>query len=153
MATISDRFIVAGTEFVRAASPEAMCCWLPVNADANVAIVAEPPAEPSPRSLELAACVVREFNALVESAISYLCTKLREAQYGLSPEELQRLIEKPAPFADPEATVWSDGTWMMRFADVEIKSVADEYGIGVNFAGTRPHSLEILIDAEPVTCP
>lgn len=150
MARISDQFIVADVEFVRVDSPETLCCWVPVDAETNISIVAEPPTQPSPRTLELAAYVIREFHTLVDSAVTYMCTKLRERQYGLTADELRRLSEQPAPFAEPEAVIWCDETWMMRFVEVEIMAVADEYGIGVNFVGSRPQSLEILIEAEPV---
>lgn len=49
------------------------------------------------------------------------------------------------PLAAPEAIVWADRTWAIRFAESGLR-IADPYGILVTFDGTRPVDIEGLDD-------
>lgn len=63
--------------------------------------------------------------------------------------ELVELDATESLFGEPEAVIWADGTWLLRFAESRLE-MADPFGIGVLFAGTTPYAVEDLSGAEPV---
>ena len=113
----------------------------------TVSVVAEPAEAPSTEARETAQGLVSEFAALVEAAAAFLVEELNEP--SLSAEDRARLAGDEPPFGAPEAVVWQDGTWMMRFAETAL-DLGDEYGIGVMFAGRTPVAVEDLSDPDEV---
>ncbi|MFE7620683.1 hypothetical protein [Streptomyces sp. NPDC057496] len=134
---------IAGLALSLVASPPTLACWsgsFPVSAGADPAevnLVIEPPAPPQPATLRRAHDVVSRFDALVARAGEYCRVRLREEQYGLTAGELDRLDLPEPPWGLPEATVWTDRSWMIRFAESGLR-MGDPYGILVTFDGTRP---------------
>ena len=113
-----------------------------------MSLVIEPAATPEPAVLELAAMVVARFDEFSELAAGYLRQRLREPEFGLRHSEVATLDAPEAPFDEPEAVIWADGSWMLRFAESGLE-MADPYGIGVLFDGTRPSAVEDLSGADP----
>ncbi|MFF3394070.1 hypothetical protein ACFYW1_24440 [Streptomyces sp. NPDC002669] len=134
---------IAGLALSRVESPPSLACWsgdfpVPAGADpAGVNLVIEPPAPPQPATLRRAHDVVSRFDVLVARAVEYCRVRLREERYGLTAEELDRLDLPEPPWGLPEATVWNDRSWMIRFAESGL-GMGDPYGILVTFDGTRP---------------
>ena len=87
------------------------------------------------------------FGELGDLAADYLRQQLREPRFGLSAAELSALDD--VPFGDPEAVVWADGSWLLRFAESSLE-MADPFGVGVRFEGMTPSAVEDLSDAEPI---
>lgn len=144
---------IAGTTFTRIESPENIACW---SADADpanpgdhrpVSVLTEPAAAPDQATLELAATVLARFDELADLSVTYLRERLREPELGLSADELATLDAAEPPAAEPEAVVWADGTWLLRFAESRLR-LADPYGIGVLFEGTTPSGIEDLSQAD-----
>ncbi|MDK0517905.1 hypothetical protein [Streptomyces sp. ML-6] len=134
---------IAGLALSLVESPPSLACWsggfpVPTGADpVGVSLVIEPSAPPPPATLRRAHDVVSRFDILVARAEEYCRTRLREEQYGLTAEELDRLDLPEPPWGLPEATVWTDRSWMIRFAESGLR-MGDPYGILVTFDGTRP---------------
>lgn len=150
---IPARLEIAGTAFTRIESPDDIACW---SADADpadpgghrpVSVLTEPAAAPDQETLELAAAVLGRFDELADLAGAYLRERLREPELGLSADELATLDAAEPPAAEPEAVVWADGTWLLRFAESRLR-LADPYGIGVLFEGTVPYGIEDLSQAD-----
>lgn len=99
--------------------------------------------------LQLAAVVVAGFDEFTDLAAGYLQQRLAEPEYRLSDAELRTLQGAEPPFGEPEAVIWADGSWMLRFAESRIE-LADPYGIGVLFEGSSPSGIEDLSDVDPV---
>ncbi|TXL88116.1 hypothetical protein [Streptomyces sp. IB2014 016-6] len=72
--------------------------------------------------------------------------EFRESRFGLTTEELGWLNHPELPLAVPQAVVWADRTWAIRFAESRLRP-ADPYGILV-INGTRPVDVEGLDDEE-----
>lgn len=146
--------MIDGAEFARVDSDESIACWTlvrdfeGVGETGAVALVIEPAAMPDPVVLRLAGTVVSRFEEFADLATGYLRQRLREPQFGLRSSELSALEASEAPFGEPEAVIWADGSWMLRFAESSL-DMADHYGIGVLFEGTTPSAVEDLSDAEP----
>lgn len=147
---IPEKFSVNGTEFVSVDSPEDLRCWVAVNAKAEVSFIAEPPEAPSMQIIELLAQIIENFAEVTEAAADFLRTELRAEQFVLPAAEIALLDADAAPFDLPDAVVWSDGSWMLRFSETGIESLAGDYGIGVNFIGQKPESVEVLVDLDEV---
>lgn len=113
-----------------------------------MSIVVDPAALPAQRVLQLAAVVVARFDEFTDLASVYLQQRLDEPQFGLKEVELLALQGAEPPFGEPEAVIWADGSWMLRFAESRLE-LADPYGIGVLFDGTSPCGIEDLSDADP----
>ncbi|WP_051433119.1 hypothetical protein [Promicromonospora kroppenstedtii] len=144
---IPDRLEIAGTTFTRVESPESIACW---SADADhrpVSVLTEPAAAPDRATLDLATVVLGRFDELADLAVAYLRERLREPELGLSAPELAMLDAAEPSAAEPDAVVWADGTWMLRFAESRLR-MADPYGIGVLFEGTTPSGIEDLSHAD-----
>lgn len=127
-----------------------LACWsgvLPREEHSMVSIVVEPAAEPSREALDTADGVIDRFDALVDAAADYLTSELPTGQGDLGDADRARLSASPAPFGMPEATVWDDGTWLLRFAEVDL-DLAGDLGLAVRFVGTAPVAVEDLSDAE-----
>ena len=90
---------------------------------------------PSDEVLTIAADVLADFDDVVATAREFIAD-----QFGGAASD-------PALFAEPEAVVWNDGTWMLRFADCGLDS-ASEYGMGVHFVGAAPQSVDLFDDAD-----
>lgn len=147
---IPEKFSVNGTEFVSVESPEDLRCWIALNAEAEVSFIAEPPEAPSMQIIELLAQIIENFAEVTEAAANFLRAELRGEEFALPAAELALLDDEAAPFDLPDAVVWSDGSWMLRFSETGIGSLAGDYGIGVNFIGQKPESVEVLADLDEV---
>jgi hypothetical protein len=149
MSDLPDTLDVDGTVFARIDTPPDLACWATETDRGSVNLVVEPAAEPEASALETAAAVVADFDGLAGVAAAFLAERLRDPDYGLTDAEIALLDATEPPFDEPEAVVWSDGTWMLRFAESPL-SIADPYGIGVTFVGAAPQAVEDLSDAETV---
>ena len=153
MADIPPHFDIAGTSFTRIDSPDSIACWTAsldsADGPRSVSIVIDPAAPPGESELQLAAVVVDRFDEFTDVAAGYLQQRLDEPQFGLSEAELQALQGAEPPFGEPEAVIWADGSWMLRFAESRLE-MADPYGIGVLFDGTTPSGVEDLSDVDQV---
>lgn len=153
MPDIPTHLNIAGTEFARIDSPDSIACWTATldsaggDDDRSVSIVIEPAASPEQGVLQLAAVVVARFDEFTDLAAEYLQQRLGEPEYRLSDVELLALQGAEPPFGEPEAVIWADGSWMLRFAESRLE-IADPYGIGVLFDGTSPCAIEDLSDAD-----
>ncbi|MFB7532744.1 hypothetical protein ACFC0C_31940 [Streptomyces sp. NPDC056178] len=105
----------------------------------------EPPAPPQSATLRLAHDVVSRFDAFVAQAVEYCRIRLREEHFGLTAEELDLLDLPEPPLGVPEATVWADQSWAVRFAESGLR-MGDPYGILVTFDGTRPVDVQGIDD-------
>ncbi|MEU1300708.1 hypothetical protein [Streptomyces shenzhenensis] len=137
----------------RVESPPSLACWTgcfpePAGAvETGMSLVTEPAAPPEEATLHFAHEVVSRFDVLVDRALEYCRTRLRESHFGLTPEELSWLDLPELPLGVPDATVWADRTWAIRFAESRLR-LADPYGILVTFNGTRPVDVEGLDDEQ-----
>lgn len=136
MSELPDTVTAADAVFVRAESPDDFTHWTSQDAARPVGIIVEPAGEPTDEVLTIAADVVADFDEVVVSAREFLV------------EQLGEQASDPSLFAAPEAVVWGDGTWMLRFADCGLDA-ASEYGVGVHFVGAAPQSVDLFDDAEP----
>ncbi|MFD7026224.1 hypothetical protein [Promicromonospora sukumoe] len=153
-AEVPERLEIAGTTFVRIESPEAIACWAArsdgpgdVDGPPPVSVVVEPAAAPGQPALDLAAVVLDRFAELAGTGAAYLRERLAEPEFGLADAERAALAAPEPPFEEPEAVVWDDGTWLLRFAESSL-GLADPYGIGVLFEGTEPTGVEDLSQAD-----
>ena len=149
MRPLPDIIQVGETAFSRIDSPAGVSCWSFQGTDTTVSLVIEPSDTPSSEAINIAADVVDGFEYFTHAAIQFLCEQLRAPEYGLSDAELELLGGQRPPFESPEAVIWADGTWMLRFAGSSL-ALADEFGIGVNFIGNTPQSVETLSGSEPI---
>ncbi|MDR6867313.1 hypothetical protein J2Y69_001914 [Microbacterium resistens] len=152
MTNLPDPIELDGVLLHRMDAPDDIACWTgEVSGDEgrSVSIIAEPPAVPSREALDAGRGVVADFDALAASAARFLVAELAAPGWGLSAEERTRLSAPEPPFDAPEAIVWQDGTWMIRFAECGL-AMGEDFGIGVLFAGSTPVSVEDLSDAEDV---
>ncbi|MBS1906322.1 MAG: hypothetical protein JST33_07070 [Actinobacteria bacterium] len=151
MSTLPDAIELDGVTLIRIDAPEDVACWTAGveggDGGWTVSIVAEPAEEPSAEAREAAQGIVAEFGALSDAAISYLVEELPGP--ALSAADRALLAAEEPPFGAPEAVVWQDGTWMMRFAECGLE-MGDEYGVGVMFAGRTPVAVEDLSDPDEV---
>lgn len=153
MSTLPETIELDGATLIRIDAPDDIACWTAGveggDGGWTVSIVAEPAEEPSAQAREAAQGIVTEFAELSEAAIRYLVEELAGPQGDLSAADRARLAEEEPPFGAPEAVVWQDGTWMMRFAECGLE-IGDEYGVGVMFAGRVPVAVEDLSDPDDV---
>ncbi|WP_405643066.1 hypothetical protein [Streptomyces uncialis] len=146
---------IAGVELSRTQSPPSLACWsgylpgLPGSEPAGLNVVIEPAAPPDCATLRLAHDVASRFDELVDRAREYCRTRLREPGFGLTAGELGQLDLPTLPLAAPEATVWDEGGWAVRFAECGL-GTADPYGVLVTFDGTRPVDLQVLDGSDGV---
>lgn len=144
---------IGGVVLRRVDSPDSLACWtgcFPEPADAGetgMSLVIEPAAPPEEATLHFAQDVVSRFDVFVGQALEYCRTRLREPHFGLTPEEPSWLDLPELPLAVPDATVWADRTWAIRFAESRLR-MADPYGILVTFNGTQPVDVEGLDDEQ-----
>ncbi|MFE3247196.1 hypothetical protein [Streptomyces sp. NPDC059209] len=144
---------IAGVELTRVESPPSLACWsgcLPESAStagAGMSLLIEPAAPPDEAVLRFAHDVVSRFDVFVGRALEYCRTRLREACFELTTGELDLLNLPELPLAAPEAIVWADRTWAIRFAESGLR-MADPYGILVTFNGTLPVDVEGLDDEQ-----
>lgn len=132
-----------------------IACWSGelVGEDAPaVSIVIDPAGPPTTPALEAAGVVVAEFDGLVAAASDFLVSALGDGSWPLDDSELALLRGAEPPFALPEAVIWDDGSWMLRFAESPL-AMGEDYGIGVLFAGRTPVAVEDLSDAEEEPSP
>ncbi|MGW2181854.1 hypothetical protein ACWCXX_27915 [Streptomyces sp. NPDC001732] len=144
---------IAGLVLGRVESPPSLACWTggfpaPAGADPTaVSLVTEPLAPPQPATLRLAHDVVSRFDTFVAQATEYCRIRLREKHFGLTAEELDLLDLPEPPWGLPEATVWTDRSWMIRFAESGLH-MGDPHGILVTFDGIRPVDVQGVDDDE-----
>ncbi|MFE7467994.1 hypothetical protein ACFU6R_28320 [Streptomyces sp. NPDC057499] len=142
---------IAGLAWERTESPPSLACWtgsFPEPAGGNavdISLVMEPAAPPEEVTLQLAHDVVSRFDVFVDRAARYCRTRLRERHFGLTAEELSWLDLPELPLAAPEAVVWADRTWAIRFTESRFR-LAEPYGILVTFNGTQPVDVEGIED-------
>ena len=148
---LPDAIELDGATLIRIDAPEDVACWTAGieggDGGWTVSILVEPAEAPSAEARETAQGVVDEFGALSGAAIRYLVEELQDP--GLSAADRALLAAEEPPFGAPEAVVWQDGTWMMRFAESGLE-IGEEYGIGVMFAGRTPVAIEDLSDPDEV---
>lgn len=154
MTDLPEHMVIGGATFSRVDSDDAIACWASTldaeprgGATRSVFLLVEPAAAPEPAQLVLAGTVVSRFGDLAELAAQYLRHRLREPEFGLPPAELSTLDASEAPFGEPEAVVWADGTWLLRFTESSL-AMADPFGVGVVFEGTTPKDVEDLSHAD-----
>lgn len=151
---LPEQLLVGGATYSRVDADDSIACWTATfdvggNGDSRqVSLVIEPAGVPDSAVRELAADVSARFGEFVRVAADYLRAGLRDPRYGLDGVELGLLDAEEAPFGEPEAVVWADGTWMLRFAESRL-AIADPFGIGVLFTGDTPDAIEDLSEAEP----
>jgi hypothetical protein len=151
---LPEQLVVGGVTYSRVDADDSIACWtatVDVEGDGSarqVSLVIEPAAVPDSAVLELAADVSVRFGEFARVAADYLRDGLRDPRHGLDGVELGLLDAEEAPFGEPEAVVWADGTWMLRFAESRL-DIADPFGIGVLFTGETPDAIEDLSEAEP----
>lgn len=144
---------IAGLALRRTESPPSLACWTgcfpgPAGTDpVGVSVVTEPAAPPDEPTLLLAHDVVSRFDVFVDQALEYCRIRLRERHFALTAEELSWLDLPELPLAVPEATVWADQTWAVRFAESRLR-MADPYGILVTFNGTQPVDVQGIDDEQ-----
>lgn len=139
---------VDGTELHSTAVTDEFACWAAeLPGGGTVSILVEPAGPATAESIETAAAVIAEFATLAEAASAYLVTALAAPEWGLDAADRARLATEA--FAVPEAVVWEDGTWMLRFAQCDL-AMGAEYGIGVDFVGRQPVGVEDLSDVDEV---
>lgn len=138
---------VSGIALDRLDAPEDIACWSGEFDGGEITLLVEPAAEPSAQALDAAAGAVADFDELRAVAEQFLITELAGESWGLAADQRALLAQQPAPFDEPEVVVWQDGTWMIRFAESAL-AMAEEYGVGVLFAGRVPISVEDLSDAD-----
>ena len=137
---------VHGTALHSTAVTDEFACWAAeLPGGGTISILVEPAGTPTSEAIETAAGVIGDFAALVDAAAAYLVTALADPAGGLDAADRARLA--PQAFAMPEAVVWEDGTWMLRFAQCDL-AMAAEYGIGVDFVGRRTVGVTDLSDAD-----
>lgn len=155
MVDLPTRLDVPGAEFVRIDAPEPIACWNASIEPAgdgrlrSVSVIMDPVGRPGEDVLRLAGVVVARFDEFTGAAAEYLRQRLREPEYGLSGAELLELQRAEPPFGAPEAVLWSDGSWMLRFAESRL-ALADPYGIGVLFEGTSPCGVDDFSEVDSV---
>lgn len=146
---IPEHIELAGTHFDLTVSDDDFTCWvaiLPEDPARTITLLMEPAGPASTVALESAASIVEQFDELASVGADFLCSELEDTRWALSPKERELLSSDALPFAGPEAVVWSDGSWMMRYAETPLEMGRD-FGIGVLFVGSTPISVEDLADA------
>lgn len=150
---LPESVVVGAAAFSRVDSDDSLACWTAlidvegIDGSRPVSLVIEPAAAPESVVRELAATVMARFGEFAEVAAGYLRQQLREPQFGLRHSELAELDAAEPLFGEPEAVIWADGTWLLRFAESSLE-MADPFGIGVLFEGTAPYAVEDLSGAE-----
>lgn len=147
MTQLPERIDVSGIALDRLDAPEDIACWSGAFDGGEITLLIEPAAEPSGQALDAAAGAISDFEELRSVAEQFLVTELAGDSWGLADDQRALLARRPAPFDEPEIVVWQDGTWMIRFAESPL-AMAEDYGIGVLFAGRAPVSVEDLSDAD-----
>ncbi|WP_167051519.1 hypothetical protein [Salinibacterium sp. ZJ77] len=148
MTDLPDTVTAGDTAFIRAESPADFAHWTSTDSVRPVSLIIEPAGAPSDETLAIAADVVANFDEVADTARAFIREQLGGASAGVSADDATRLADD-AQFAAPEAVIWSDGTWMLRFADCGLDA-ASEYGIGVAFVGSAPQSVDLFDDAEDI---
>ncbi|MGF6824057.1 hypothetical protein M2317_002982 [Microbacterium sp. ZKA21] len=138
---------VNGIALDRLDAPEDIACWSGAFDGGEITLLIEPADEPSAQALDAAVGAIADFDELRTVAEQFLVTELGGDRWDLPAGQRALLTRQPAPFDEPEVVVWQDGTWMIRFAESPL-AIAEEYGIGVLFAGRTPVSVEDLSDAD-----
>lgn len=152
MSELPQNVSVAGVILQRVDAPAGIACWtaaLPGDEPRSISVLIEPAEPPSTEALDRAALVIADFDSLVLAALRFLAKTLVEPPWHLTAAERERLSSGRPPFRTPEAIVWSDGSWMLRFAECEV-GLGEDYGIGVDFADSEPVAVEDFSDADLV---
>ncbi|WP_191412329.1 hypothetical protein [Salinibacterium sp. ZJ70] len=148
MTDLPETVTAGDTTFIRAESPADFAHWTSTDSARPVSMIIEPAGAPSDETLAIAVDVVASFDEVADMARAFIREQLGEPSAELSADDITRLADD-AQFAEPEAVIWSDGTWMLRFADCGLDT-ASEYGIGVAFVGSAPQSVDLFDDAEDI---
>lgn len=141
---------VDGTIFLRTDAPDNIALWtaeLPGSAPRSVSMLIEPAGPPSQAALAAAGIVVREIDALIAAAERYLVAELTSPEWELDHADRQLLERPDLPFDVPAVVIWTDGEWMIRFAECAL-AMGEEYGIGVLFDRRTPIAVEDLSEAD-----
>ncbi|QKT13635.1 hypothetical protein [Rhodococcus sp. W8901] len=146
MNDLPEKIEVRGTVLDRIGLAAEFVCWaadLPGDEPRTVSIVIEPAGPPTDQAVDSAAQAIAGFDVLAAAAARYLVAELADPVWELDAEDRARLDGPEAPFGLPEAIIWSDGSWMIRFAECGL-AIGEEFGIGVRFTGTAPVGIEDL---------
>ncbi|MFF5931989.1 hypothetical protein [Streptomyces hydrogenans] len=144
---------VAGLALKRTESPPSLACWTGCflepteGTTVSISLVTEPAAPPDEGTLQLVHDVASRFDVFVDRAVGYCRARLRERRFDLTSEELSWLDLPELPLAVPEAVVWADQSWAIRFTESRFR-LADPYGILVTFNGTQPIDVECVEDEQ-----
>ncbi|WP_433605555.1 hypothetical protein [Prescottella agglutinans] len=152
MNELPEQIEVRGTTLDRIGLSEEFVCWaaeLPGDEPRTVSIVVEPAGPPSAAAVDAAAEAIAGFDGLAAAASRYLVAELTDPMWALDAVDRARLGGPEAPFDLPEAVVWADGTWMIRFAECAL-AMGEEFGIGVRFVGSTPVGVEDLSEATEI---
>ncbi|MDH6678409.1 hypothetical protein M2284_002612 [Rhodococcus sp. LBL1] len=152
MDDLPEQIEVRGTVLDRVGLAEEFVCWsaaLPGDEPRTVSIVVEPAGPPTDAAVDSAAEAIAGFDGLAAAASRYLVGELTDPGWALDAEDRARLDGPEAPFDLPEAIIWADGTWMIRFAECAL-AMGEEFGIGVRFVGSAPVGVEDLSGATEV---
>lgn len=152
MSALPEVIDVRGIPFSLIDAPTELSCWsgdLPGDGYRRIHLVMEPAGPATGEAIAAAEIAVDEFDALVAAASAFLLTELQDATWALDAQALELLRGPEAPFARPEAVIWRDGSWMLRF-DECVLAMGEEYGIGVLFDGRTPIQVEDLSDVDDI---
>lgn len=149
MNDLPEEIEVRGSVLDRIPLSEEPACWsatLPGSEQRTVNFVIEPAGPPTDAAVDSAAEAIARFDELAAAASRYLVAELTDPVWALDSVDRERLDEPEAPFGLPEAIIWADGSWMIRFAECGL-AMGEEFGIGVRFSGPAPVAIEDLSGA------
>ncbi|MEV0672407.1 hypothetical protein [Mycobacterium sp. NPDC050441] len=152
MNDLPEEIEVRGTVLDRIGLSEELVCWsaaLPGDEPRTVSIVVEPAGPPTDAAVNSAAEAIAGFDGLAAAASRYLVAEFTDPVWALDAVDRARLDGPEAPFGMPEAIIWADGSWMIRFAECGL-AMGEEFGIGVRFDGSAPVAIEDLSRATEI---
>jgi hypothetical protein len=152
MNDLPEEIEVRGTALHRIGLSEELVCWsaaLPGDEPRTVSIIVEPAGPPTDAAVDSAAEAIAGFDALAAAASRYLVAEFTDPVWALDSADRARLDGPEAPFDMPEAIIWADGSWMIRFAECGL-AMGEEFGIGVRFDGSAPVAIEDLSGATEI---
>lgn len=149
MSELPDELTISGVVLSLLDAGEGISCWSgAVDGAGAVHVIIEPAGQATAGAVATATTVIEGFPVLTAAASAFLVAELADARWNLDDADRQRLGGEQPPFDLPEAVIWQDGSWMLRFAECGL-AMGAEYGIGVLFEGTTPVDVEDLSEVDP----